>query len=199
MSDDRPLLPPTRLNDAELAVQMQAAQGGDQVAYADLLRLIAPWLRGYVRKHRRFLQAADVEDLVQEVLLSLHAVRQTYDPGRPFLPWLLAITHNRLVDAARRHGRRSARELAVDGVEVTFGAESTNTEDADPGSSQALEQAIRALPAGQRAAIELTKLQEMSVKEAAGELGTSVGAIKVAVHRAMLRLKRMLAGRTVKE
>lgn len=199
MSDDRSLLPPTRLNDAELAVQMQAAQGGDQKAYAELLKLIAPWLRGYVRKHRRFLQAADVEDLVQEVLLSLHAVRQTYDPGRPFLPWLLAITHNRLADAARRHGRRSARELAVDGVEVTFGAESTNTEGADRGSSQALQQAIRALPAGQRAAIELTKLREMSVKEAAGELGTSVGAIKVAVHRAMLSLKRMLAGRTVKE
>lgn len=199
MSDDRPLLPPTRLNDAELVVQMQAAQGGDQKAYAELLKLIAPWLRGYVRKHRRFLQAADVEDLVQEVLLSLHAVRQTYDPGRPFLPWFLAITHNRLADAARRHGRRSARELAVDGVAVTFGAESTNTEDADRGSSQALQQAIRALPAGQRAAIELTKLRDMSVKEAAGELGTSVGAIKVAVHRAMLRLKRMLAGRTVKE
>lgn len=199
MSDDRPLLPPTRLNDAELVVQMQAAQGGDQKAYAELLKLIAPWLRGYVRKHRRFLQAADVEDLVQEVLLSLHAVRQTYDPGRPFLPWFLAITHNRLADAARRHGRRSAGELAVDGVAVTFGAESTNTEDADRGSSQALQQAIRALPAGQRAAIELTKLRDMSVKEAAGELGTSVGAIKVAVPRAMLRLKRMLAGRTVKE
>ena len=199
MSDDPSLLPPTRLNDAVLAVQMQAAQGGDQKAYAELLRLIAPWLRGYVRKHRRFLQAADVEDLVQEVLLSLHAVRQTYDPGRPFLPWLLAITHNRLADAARRHGRRSTRELAVDGVEVTSGAESTKTEDADPGSSQALQQAIRALPAGQRAAIELTKLKEMSAKEAAGELGTSAGAIKVAVHRAMLSLRRVLAGRTVKE
>jgi RNA polymerase sigma-70 factor (ECF subfamily) len=57
---------------------------------------------------------------------------------------------------------------------------------------EALHHAIRALPAGQRQAIELLKLQEMSLKEASVATGTSVGALKVATHRAIVSLRRML-------
>ncbi len=180
---------------------MRATQSGDAGAYAELLQSLAPWLRQYVRNQRRFLQAADIEDLVQDVLLSLHSVRRTYDPARPFVPWMLAITSNRLADAARRHASRSAHEAPsaggldefASGDDVTSGDGSTNTEEGGWGDEQALRQAIRALPAGQRAAIDLVKLREMSLKEAAQELGTTVGALKVAVHRAMASLKRWLA------
>ena len=55
---------------------------------------------------------------------------------------------------------------------------------------QALERAIGALPSGQRTAIELLKLRNMSLKEAARASGTSVGALKVATHRAMSALGR---------
>lgn len=178
---------------------MRAAQSGDSGAYAQLLASLAPWLRQYIRNQRRFLQAADVEDLVQEVLLSLHAVRRTYDPARPFVPWMLTITSNRLADAARRHAKRSARETPGGGhdppesTDVTCRDASTNAEEDGWGDEQSLRQAIQALPAGQRAAIELLKLQEMSLKEAARERGTTVGALKVSVHRAMASLKRLLA------
>jgi RNA polymerase sigma-70 factor (ECF subfamily) len=202
MTDDPSCTRNARLEDAVLAAQMRAAQAGDRSAYAGLLRCVTPWLRQYVRSRRRFLQAADVEDLVQEVLLSLHAVRRTYDPERPFLPWLLAITHNRLADAARRHASRSAREASAEGLDsgdrgrdVTSRDESTNTDEGAVGDPQALRRAIRALPAGQRAAIDLLKLREMSLKEAARELGTTVGALKVSVHRAMASLKRSLVRR----
>ena len=56
-------------------------------------------------------------------------------------------------------------------------------------------QAIQELPAGQRSAIELLKLQEMSLKEAAAATGTSVGALKVSTFRAMDALRRRLANR----
>ena len=68
---------------------MRAAQDGDERAYTRLLNDIAPRLRRLVRSRRPFLQASDIEDLVQEVLLSLHSVRKTYDPERPFMPWLM--------------------------------------------------------------------------------------------------------------
>lgn len=178
--------------DARLAELMTAAQSGDREAYERLLETIAPMLRRLVERHRGFLGRADVEDLVQDVLLSLHAVRATYDPTRPFIPWLLAIARHRLADGARRYARTSAHEMAVDDLDVTFAAEVTNPLDDHYGDAGALRHAIDALPSGQRQAIELLKLQEMSLKDAAAVSGISVGALKVATHRAIATLRRLL-------
>jgi RNA polymerase sigma-70 factor, ECF subfamily len=132
------------------------------------------------------------EDLVQDILLSLHAVRSTYDPNRPFMPWLLAIIRSRLADGARRYARQCAREVHVDDPAVTFGDRATNTDHERFAKREALEHAIRSLPPGQRQAIELLKLKELSLKEAAAASGLSVGALKVATHRAMVALRRTL-------
>jgi RNA polymerase sigma-70 factor (ECF subfamily) len=145
-----------------------------------------------VRAQRKFLRTEDVEDLVQDILLSLHAVRATYDPRRPFMPWLMAIARNRLADGARRYARRAAHEVPVEALPVTFSDEGTNRDDGGYRDAEALKRAIRGLPAGQRDAIEMLKLREMSLKEAAAASGTSVGALKVAVHRAMATLRKTL-------
>ena len=179
-------------HEERLAALMRSAQGGDADAYAALMRDLAVRVRQIVRHRRAFLGHADVEDLVQDVLLSVHAVRATYDATRPFLPWLLAITRNRLADAARRYVRHGAREVVVDDLDVTFFSERTNTMTTTYGDPDALKEAIANLPAGQRSAIELLKLREMSLKEAAAASGTSVGALKVATHRAMDALRRKL-------
>jgi RNA polymerase sigma-70 factor (ECF subfamily) len=111
---------------------------------------------------------------------------------RPFVPWLLAITRNRLADGARRYARLGAHEVPLDGVDVTFFDDDTNTQAGQYGDPEALTRAIADLPPGQRAAIEMLKLREMSLKEAAAASGTSVGALKVATHRAMDALRRKL-------
>jgi RNA polymerase sigma-70 factor (ECF subfamily) len=171
---------------------MRAAQGGDAEAYAQLLSEIAPRLRRFVRGRWRLLGAEDVEDLVQEVLLSVHAVRATYDPTRPFMPWLFAIVRNRIVDGARRHARHEARQLQVEDWDVTFSQESTNSSTEVFGEVETLNHAIQALPVGQRNAIEMLKLKEMSLKEAAAASGMSIGSLKVATHRAMSALRKKL-------
>jgi len=180
------------LLDEQLRLLMRAAQAGDADAYRALLTAVTPRIRRIVRARRGFLDVADTEDLVQDVLLSVHSVLATYDPSRPFMPWLLAIVRNRLADAARRYGRKHAHELQVDDLQVTFGETVTNTLYEGPGDLEALSHAIRALPAGQRQAIELLKLQEMSLKEASVATGTSVSALKVATHRAIVSLRRIL-------
>jgi RNA polymerase sigma factor (sigma-70 family) len=172
---------------------MQAAQAGDTRAYALLFKQITPRVRAMIRRQRQFLPAADIEDLVQDVLISLHAVRATYDPVRPFMPWLVAITRNRLVDGARRYARQKAHEVNVDEYPVTFSEEGTNTGGDLYGDPEALKQAIQALPPGQREAVEMLKLHEMSLKEAAVASGVSVGALKVSVHRAMGALRKALS------
>ena len=183
-------------NEARLAALMRSAQGGDADAYGELMQEIARRVRQIVRHRRAFLDRADVEDLVQEVLLSVHAVRATYDPGRPFIPWLLAITRNRLADAARHYARRGVHEVAVDDLDVTFFSDQTNTVAETYGDPDALRAAIADLPAGQRSAIEMLKLREMSLKEAAALSGTTVGALKVATHRALDGLRRRLRKET---
>ena len=179
------------LVDEQLRLLMRQAQSGDADAYRALLTAVTPRIRRIVRARRVFLDASDTEDLVQDVLLSVHSVLATYDPSRPFTPWLMAIVRNRLVDAARRYGRRHAHETQADDVDVTFDKVATNTADEGIGDLELLQQAIETLPAGQRRAIELLKLQELSLKEASAATGTSVTALKVATHRAIVSLRRI--------
>jgi RNA polymerase sigma-70 factor (ECF subfamily) len=122
----------------------------------------------------------------------LHTVRATYDPDRPFTPWLLAIVRNRLADGARRYARRAAHEVQLGDSDVTFEGTAANTDHEGFGDPEALARAIRALPRGQREAIEMLKLKELSLKEAAAATGSSIGALKVATHRALSALRRML-------
>src|SRR5262245_64992033 len=89
------------VSDEDLAGLMKTAQAGDTPAYTQLLKEVTVRLRRIVRRYRSFLTDEDIEDLVQEILLSMHSVRATYDPQRPFMPWLLPITRNRLAAAAR--------------------------------------------------------------------------------------------------
>jgi len=175
-----------------LAALMRAAQAGDRQAYSALLSALLPLLRGAVRHRYSFLQPQDIEDLVQDILLSLHASRATYDPKRAFLPWLGAIARNRMADGARRYARRAAHEAPTEQPLETFPAEAANSSGNGYGDTQALGQAMAALPPGQRQAIELMKLQEMSLKEAAAATGMTIGALKVSVHRAMAALRKRL-------
>jgi RNA polymerase sigma factor (sigma-70 family) len=178
--------------DQRFARLMRCGQTGDRHAYAQLLHEIIPLLRRAVRRQRSFLKPQDVEDLVQEILLSLHEVRATYDPGRPFLPWLMAIARHRVADAARRYVSRSAHEVVVEQLPETFSTDDPNRTGEVYGDPEALRLAMKELPRGQRHAIEMLKLREMSLKEAAAFSGMSVAALKVAVHRGMNTLRRVL-------
>jgi RNA polymerase sigma-70 factor (ECF subfamily) len=171
---------------------MYAAQNGDGGAYMRLLAEVTPLLRRTIGRQRSFLQASDIEDIVQDTLISLHTVRATYDPDRPFVPWLMAITRNRLVDAARRYGRLAANEISVAEYPETFSAEPANKIDETYGDPAALKEAINRLPPGQKRAVEMLKLREMSLKEASAASGMGVAALKVAVHRGMKALRKTL-------
>lgn len=169
---------------------MRAAMKGDGAAYARLLKDIAPIIRRLARSRR--LDGADAEDVVQEVLLSLHTVRHTYDPARPFMPWLLAIARHRVADSQRRQIRRGRNEVVVEVLPETSGEDRTNASEGVPGDPEALRRAIASLPSGQRQAVELLKLQELSLREASAASGMSVAALKVAMHRAMKVLRTVL-------
>lgn len=170
---------------------MAAAQAGDRVAYRVLLLSVTPYVRTLAG--RSFRDRADVEDVVQDVLATLHTTRRMFDPARPLRPWLAAIIRHRIADRQRRDLRRAQREVPLAPVHETFADVRANQEDARA-EAEALRAALTSLPEGQRRAIELMKLQELSLQEAAAVTGQSVPALKVASHRGVRRLRRLLGG-----
>ncbi len=181
-------------NDARLAAWMKAAQDGDADAYRRLLQACLPiiaataWGRG-VRGDR-------VDDVVQETLLTIHRARATYDPARPFLPWLRAIAERRAIDALRHQGRRSGREIydpaAYDAEPSTGPAPGDGLEAQD--RARALRAAVAKLPEGQRQAVDHLALQERTLDETALLTGRGKGALKVNLHRALKSLRGRLSG-----
>ena len=177
----------------EWSALMARAQDGDRRAYRTLLEDMAPYLRALAA--RCFKEPGDVEDALQDVLLTIHAVRHAYDPSRPFGPWLVAIANRRIIDRLRRQMRARTREIELTAAHETFSPHAANLQpsfDEFSADEAALHAAIENLPPDQRQAIRLLKLKEMSLKQAALASGRSVSALKVATHRAIKSLRKLL-------
>ena len=170
---------------------MAAAQDGDRAAYERLLREAVPFIRAVVSRQHR---GDRIEDVVQDVLLTVHRVRHTYDPARPFDAWLATIARRRSIDALRRRGRIADVETKDDIAYETFADPAANKDSERPVQTTELGAAIAALPDGQREAIELLKVRELSLREASRLSGKSIAALKVNVHRAIKTLRGRLKG-----
>jgi RNA polymerase sigma factor (sigma-70 family) len=169
---------------------MRAAQEGDTAAYARLLTAVTPMIKRVAA--RRWTGSEEADDLVQDVLLSLHQVRHTYDPARPFLPWLMAIVRNRLTDIQRRQVRRAKGEIAVEVLPETFSDDEAKKPIEQMVDAEELGRALAGLPPRQRQAVEMLRLKEMSLKEASTASGMSIAALKVSMHRALKALRAVL-------
>lgn len=178
-------------DDLRLRALMRSAQDGDRIAYEALLRACLPKIRR--RLQRRGVELDMIDDVVQDVLLTIHRARQTYDPSRPFAVWLAMITDRRAIDAARRHHRHAMHEVSSPDAYETHADESG---DQHPFVATIAIDRIRGsiadLPAAQRDAVERLSLREQSLTEAAQETGRSIGALKVNLHRGLKALRALL-------
>jgi RNA polymerase sigma-70 factor (ECF subfamily) len=181
--------PETRQDDFESGLRplWTSAQAGDETAYRESLARIAARLRVYLRRRLQGLPD-EVEDLVQDILLALHLHRGTYDPAVPVSAWVLAIARHKLVDLWRRRGRRDDLHDALDDVDPSALVAAAADGEAQRDLGKLLEQ----LPAAQRDAILLTKVEGLSVAEAALRTGASESAVKVQVHRGLKRLAQLV-------
>jgi RNA polymerase sigma-70 factor (ECF subfamily) len=170
---------------------MRAAQAGDARAYEQLLRAIAPFIRSLARRYGGGYSTR-IEDVVQEVLLTVHRVRHTWDPARPFSPWLAAIAARRAIDLLRRESRISRHELADHEDYETFADPAANNDTGAVHAAAEIEPLLAALPAKQRQALEALKLQGLSLRQAANASGQTVAALKVNMHRAVKTLRRLV-------
>jgi len=167
---------------------MAAAQSGDRELYEQLLVELLPFVRGVVRG--RVSDAAAAEDIVQDVLLSIHTARHTYRPERPLAPWVRAIARNAVIDWGRRGVRMRRRESDVD-VE-TVEAAAPEPAGVSARLPAGLERALESLPDAQRQAVLLLKVEGLTVGEAAKRVGVTEGAMKLRAHRGYEALRTLL-------
>ncbi len=170
---------------------MRAAMAGDNAVYARLLTSLTPYLRNLCRKAcaRAGLAAGDAEDAVQETLLAIHLKRHTWDSTQGLTPWIGAIARNKIIDAARRRGRRAETDIA-DFEDVL----ATPPEQEDFEREQEKQGALRLLgqlSGKQREAIEAVSIRGESLREAASSLGVTEGALRVSVHRGLKALAEL--------
>ena len=170
-----------------LEALMKLSLDGDQRAYALLLQETARLLRPSLA--RRLNVASEVDDLLQEILISIHKARHTYDGERPYQPWAYAIAKFRLQDHLRAHYAdhlRHAVELSE--VENDLPAPVTKSDI----SYESISGEIEKLPPKQATILQMMHQEGYTAKEVAEKIGMKESAVKVAAHRAYKILRRIL-------
>lgn len=168
--------------DSTLADLLRRALGGDQKAYADFLRAVAPLVRGAVQR-KAAAAGFDTEDIVQETLMAVHAKRHTWRQDAPVLPWVFAIARHKTIDAFRRRGRHVV--LDIDDFSETIAAPEAETV-----SARELDRALQGLAPGQRAVVSSISVEGLSIGETAARLGMSEAAVRVALHRGLNAIRK---------
>jgi RNA polymerase sigma-70 factor (ECF subfamily) len=179
--------------DRRLTAAMAAAQGGDRLAYETVLRDCVPIVQRIAR--HRGATADFLDDVVQDVLVTIHGARASYDPSRSFTAWLTAITQRRTIDILRKRGRRGAREVySPVAFETHAAADNPELDAVRQGEAAQLHAFVAELPEGQREAVRALALEENSLEDASKSTGRTKTALKVNLHRAIKTLRARMGG-----
>ena len=170
-----------------LEALMRLSLAGDGRAYAELLRETSRLLRRYLSK--RLGAAGEVDDLLQEILISIHKARHTFDAKRPYKPWAYAIARFRLQDHLRVHYADHLRH-AVDLSEVEDYLQQPVTK--SDMSYESISGEIEKLPAKQATILRMLHQEGYTAREVAERTGMKASAVKVAAHRAYKILRKIL-------
>ncbi len=169
------------------AALMQLAINGDARAYTTLLKETARLLRPFLAK--RLYASSEVDDVLQEILISIHKARHTYDGVRPYKPWVYAIAKFRLQDHLRAHYADQLHHA----VELSELENSLPDDVTETGFSyESISEEIGKLPEKQATILRLMHQEGYTAKEVAEKIGMNESAVKVAAHRAYKILREKL-------
>lgn len=171
----------------QLAVLLQAGNSGDSAAYHEFLNSVSIYLRRFISRR---VPAADIEDVLQEILISIHKARHTYDGKRSVLPWISSIARFRLADHLRKY-YADMRQMQVDisPLQETLTANVTESGVID----EYVSEEVGKLPERQRRILYLMHTEGYTAKEVGMQLGMTESAVKVAAHRAYKVIKTGLS------
>lgn len=163
-----------------LSLEMLAekAQQGDARALNELLKQCVTLSYKILAGKLKNPEWAD--DIVQDILISVHKALHTYDPSKPFVPWLKQISYYRLQDFLRQYYKKRDKEA--------FFLQEHVTNPAHRGELKDIEKHLSILPARLKRMVIAFKVEGYTAKEIAEQEDMKESAVKVAIHRALKKL-----------
>jgi RNA polymerase sigma-70 factor (ECF subfamily) len=173
----------TRARDVALAAR---ARRGDQAAFAELYRLYHGRVIAFA--HKRLHDAAEAEDVAQDVFLQLHRSIARYEGRSSLLTWIFGIAHH---EVCNRFRRRSVETVAFEDDACEVAAEAPSPDeviDAQRALRRCAETLERNVSPAQCKIFALRYAGARSVAAIASETGRSAGAVRIG----LLRSRRAL-------
>lgn len=170
----------------ELTQKLLAGLAGDGGAYADFLNTLSPILRYIIR---RKISITDSEDVLQEVLISIHKARHTYDGQRPLMPWIMAITHFRVMDFLRK----AYKDMRYSKVDIDNYADDLQDVTQTIEDDESVNDILNGLGHREHKILSLLHIQGYTAKEIGLQMSMKESAVKVAAHRAIKKIREKLS------
>lgn len=167
---------------AEITALLVAGMSGDAVSYAKFLQMITPMLRRVVAKR---LPSSDIEDVVQEILISIHKARHTYDGLRPIMPWLASIANFRISDYLRKHYSQMQHKSVdiADYENILSDVTEDNTD------NEYIDELLKDTTEKHKQILTMMHVEGYTAKEIGMKFGMNESAVKVAAHRAIKKIR----------
>ncbi|MEL7466513.1 MAG: sigma-70 family RNA polymerase sigma factor [Pseudomonadota bacterium] len=168
-----------------------AALAGDRRSYDRFLVEVSERVRRYARSRlsRSGHGIDEAEDIVQDVLVAIHAKRETWDPSRPIGPWVDAIIRYKTADAMRKMGRRAVAAEDIDAIADLATAHYDGDRRLDD-----LDRHLGALPSREQGVVAALGLEGMSAAKCAERFGMSEVDVRVAFLRGVAGIRRLVEG-----
>lgn len=186
--DMHPVEPPAEMN--QQTIWMLAVRDGrDRAAFGALFDYFGPRLKGFVM--RSGANAAQAEDIVQDVMLTVWRKAHLFDPHRAQVSaWVYQIARNRQIDVIRKEKRPVPEELKLPETDEMDASQILAVEQ----DSAQLKSALSKLTADQRAIIEQAYLGELTHQEISAQSGLPLGTVKSRIRLGLERLRHDLRG-----
>ncbi|MFC8449277.1 RNA polymerase sigma factor [Kitasatospora sp. NPDC057223] len=180
---------------ADLTAAVRAAKGGDEEAFRQLFRAVQPGLLRYLRAlvGGRPADTQDAEDIASETWLQIARDLHTFTGDADgFRGWAATVARNRALDHLRSRRRRPVADLPLEYLaELAAGDDTAGSALATEGTADALA-LISRLPRDQAEAVLLRVVMQLDAESAARVLGKRAGAVRMASHRGLRALARLL-------
>ena len=173
---------------SDIHVLIERAIYGDAQAFGRLYDMHID--RVYRHVYYRVGNVADAEDLTQQVFFrAWQAIPRYKKTAIPFLAWLIKISHNLVIDFYRSN--KVVTDLDLD---IFPGKPGSNPEHMAEArfEQQQMRQAILELPGDQQQVVLMRFIEGFSYSEIAASISKSEGAVRVILHRALVRLRKIL-------
>lgn len=174
----------TETQNQELVTLLRMAQAGDQAAYARFLQAITPIITRMVKNR---VGDGDRDDVVQEILVSVHKARHTHDGMRPVMPWLASIARFRMTDHMRKH--YAARDHLMSDISEMENTLADVTE--SHRQNESIADLLHQVPEREKQILTLMHVEGYTAKQVGEKLSMGESAVKVAAHRAIKKIRAL--------